>query len=241
VEELELTHQELLELTAVAAGLKPAHRLERPATIGQRLAEQLTQQGFVCVVGNFHLVTHHRHPLGDTFVRLASGSARGMQRGTYYVATRSRAIDAEALAHIEATDPGSPEIGRRLGYPPCCITAYEEIHRGHDWIAVMLRRSSTGEPGLTPCNRLARLFGEWALLPDYFPCSFSCRTSAAWAEEIARAASERGLRKYIEAAKSALAIPIDVEEDTITRLDQPYQVVRHKTGLNKPRRLTWIS
>lgn len=241
MEGLELTYQERLELTAVQAGLKPVHRVERPAVVGRKLAQQLTQLGFVCVEGRFHLVTHHRHPLGDTFVRLAPGPARGTQRGAYYVTTPSRAIDAEALACIEATNPSSHEIGRRLGYPPCCVTAYEEIHRGHDWIAVMLQRSPAGEPGLMPCNRLARLFGEWALLPDYFPCSFSCRASAAWAEEIARAASERGLRNYIEATKSALAIPIDVREDTIIRLARPRQVVHHRSGPNTSRRFTWVS
>lgn len=239
-DELGLTRQEQLELIAVRAGLKPVFRLERPAYAGCTITARLSRLGFACVEGNFHLVFHHRHPLGDTFVRTAPGAAVGRQRGVYFVAPIPRAAEAEALARVEARTPGSPEIGHRLGYPPCCVAGYEEIHRGQDWIGVMLASTPAETRGLAACNRLARLFGEWSLLPDYYPCSFNCRESAVWSSEIAHAAAGEGLRSYVEAAKYVLELEIRVEEHTITLLDHTPQTIRHRSGIKFLRTLKWL-
>jgi hypothetical protein len=162
-----------------------------------------------------------------------------MQRGVYFVALRSQLANAEALAQIEARTPGSPEIGRRLGYPACCIAAYEDIHLGSDWITTMLASTPPVRRGLAACNRLTRLFGEWTLLPDYYPCSFTCAVSAEWSSEIARAASTNGMESYVEKAKLMLALSIRVEEETITLLSNIPEIVRHKSGIKGERILTW--
>jgi hypothetical protein len=239
IQEIELACQEQIELLAVKAGLKSVQRIERPAAIGRRLATSLTRHGFCCVEATFHLVTDHWNNLGDTFVRIELGQAQGRQRTAFYIALLTEASTAAKLGRIEATTPGSLEVGRLLGYPECCIEAYEQIHRGGDWVLSMLRQTPIGVPVFSACNRLARLFGDWALLPDYYPCSFSCVATAAWSSEIVREASKEGLADYIQTSKLQLLKPIRVERDAITIADTP-STIRYHTGLTVSQRLLWV-
>jgi hypothetical protein len=238
---VELNSQELLELTAVKAGLKPVLRLERAAEDARRIEKRLLARGLILITSDFHVIQRRLHPLGDVFSQTVRGAASGRQRGIFYVAPRSHAVEAQALARIESADPGSSEIGLRLGYPPCCVAAYEDIQSGRDWVEAMLSRTPEGSVGFAACNRLARLFGGWTLLPDYFPCSFACSTSATWSAEIVRSVSDRGMLEYVAAAKAALAIPISVCGTTITQLAPSLLSVSFKTKITTRRTLRWVS
>lgn len=235
-----LSNQERLELAAVKAGLKPVQRLERTAVSADKLGKSLSNAGLVFIPADFHVIQHRSHPLGDSFMRTLPGRARGSQLGIYYVAREVYADAASSLAQLELTDPGSPEIGRKLGYPSCCIAAYEDIQSGRDWLEAMLERTSTSEPGFMACNRLARLFGGWTLLPDYFPCSFACASSAEWSAKIVSSVSDVSLQEYVTASEVALELPVKIEENTITQLDVSPRFVFHETKITKPRTLTWM-
>jgi hypothetical protein len=239
IQGIDLSSQEQIELAAVKAGLKSVQRIERPAAVGRRLATSLTRHGFCCIEATFHLVTDHYNNLGDTFVRTESGQAQGVQRTAFYIASLKETSRAAKLARVEATCPGSPEVGRLLGYPECCIEAYEEIHSSGDWVISMLSRTTLGVPVFSACNRLARLFGDWALLPDYYPCSFCCGATAAWSSEIVREASKEGLADYIETSRLQLLRPIRVERDAITIADTSAHL-RYHTGLTVPKTLMWV-
>lgn len=236
-----LSNQEQLELAAVKAGLKAVQRLERTALVATELEKSLVNQGLAFSAGNVQVVEHSAHPLGDLFMRLIPGKAQGTQQGIYYVSRPEQAEFARELARLELSDPGSPEIGRRLGYPACCVVAYADIQSGRDWLEAMLERTSAGEAGFVACNKLARLFGDWNLLPDYFPCSFACSDSAEWSAEIVESVSDIELLEYVAAAKNALELPIRIEEDTITQLDVSPRTVFHESKITKPRTLTWLS
>jgi hypothetical protein len=235
-----LSNQERLELAAVKAGLKPVQRLERTAIDAQKLAKDLIDQGLVFVAAEFQVIQHRSHPLGDEFMRIIPGRATGSQLGIYYVALQAQADAARSLARLEFSNPGSPEIGQRLGYPSCCVAAYQEIQRGRDWLESMLDRTSENEPGLVACNRLARLFGGWTLLPDYFPCSFACSPSADWCNNIVSSVSDVSLQEFVASARVALELPIRIEENTITQLTPSPQIVFHNTGIIRSRTLTWL-
>lgn len=235
-----LSNQERLELAAVKAGLKPVQRLERTAISASELGKNLINEGFVFMEAEFQVIQHRSHPLGDAFMRIIPGRAKGSQRGIYYVAREAHADDARSLASLESSDPGSPEIGRKLGYPSCCVAAYEDIQSGRDWLEAMLDRTSALEPGFMACNRLARLFGGWTLLPDYFPCSFACAPSAEWSANIVRSLSDISLQEYVTEAEVALELPIRIEANTITQLDVSPRFVSHETKITEPRMLTWL-
>lgn len=236
----QLSNQERLELAAVKAGSKPVQRLERTAINADKLAKNLIEKGFVFVAAEFHVIKHRSHPLGDAFMRIIPGRATGSQLGIYYVARKAHADAARSLARLEFSDPGSPEIGQRLGYPSCCVAAYQDIQSGRDWLEAMLDRTSESEPGFMACNRLARLFGGWTLLPDYFPCSFGCSLSADWSNKIVSSVADASLQEYVAAARVALELPIRIEENTITQLTLSPQIVFHKTKIIRPRTLTWL-
>lgn len=237
--QIELSCQEQIELLAVKAGLKSVQRIERRAAVGRRLATSLRREGFYCIEAAFHLVTDHRNNLGDTFVRTELGQAQGLQRTAFYIALLKEASTAAKLARVEATSPGSPEVGRLLGYPECCVEAYEQIHSSGNWVISMLRRTPIEAPVFSACNRLARLFGDWALLPDYYPCSFACVKTASWSSEIVREASREGLANYIGTSRLQLLRPIRVEQDAITIANTSINL-RYHTGLTVPRTLEWV-
>jgi hypothetical protein len=234
-----LSNPERLELAAVRAGLKPVQRFERTAVNAIKLGRTLVNQGFVFIEADFHVVKSRSHFLGDSFMRIIPGRAQGSERGIYYLAHAAQADDAMSLARLESTDPGSPEIGLRLGYPACCVAAYEEIQSGRDWLEAMLEHTSANDSGFMACNKLARLFGGWTLLPDYFPCSFACSDSAEWAANIVSSVSDASLQEYIAASKVALELPIRIEAKTITQLDVSPRSVFHETKIARPRTLTW--
>ncbi len=236
----QLSNQERLELAAVKAGSKPVQRLERTAIEADKLEKKLIDKGIVFVAAEFHVIEHRSHPLGDAFMRTIPGRASGSQVGIYYVARRANFDAARVLARLEFSDPGSPEIGQRLGYPACCVAAYQDIQSGRDWLESMLDHTSESDPGFMACNRLAKLFGGWTLLPDYFPCSFGCSLSADWSNQILSSISDASLKEYVAAARVALEFPIRIEANNITQLTPSPQIVFHNTKITRPRTLTWL-
>jgi hypothetical protein len=204
-----------------------------------RLQDEVPRMGLWCRLAPFHLVVARRHPLGDEFVRTASGPAPEGCRGVLYLVAHDNEDVAERLVEIESTRPGDPDVGRLLGYPPCCVAAYRDIAAGRDWVQSMLERTPEGTQAYTACNRVARLFGPWLVLPDYFPCSFACRATAAWATQVEAAARSSGLAAFVDASQRALADPVLVEPHRIRRLCDPSKSVEHATGLLRARLLTW--
>jgi hypothetical protein len=170
---------------------------------------------------------------GEYFLRLSHGSAN-LHKGIFYFAkTQSTAED---LARAEADNPNAPDIGERLGYPRCCSAAYARIAAASDWLDVMLD-ATEGDLGFAACNRVARQLGATPLLPDYFPCSFSCAVSAAWAEDLDAARRAEGFANEAESAWRNHLVPLRIDPQAVVRLDGAWL---RREGCPRPvRYLTW--
>lgn len=235
-----LTDVDRLELAALLGGLKEVVRLVRsPQAIG-KVAELAQRSGLSVFYANFVLVPVASNSFGDRFFSVSALEDVGDSSPTVlYLSKPIHLHQAERLADLELKGADSVEIGARLGYPTCCSRSYRAIESGQDWLQVMLENSSVIGPQSMPCNRIARIFGPWSLLPDYFPCSFSCKESARWAAEIGMAAEQLGLTGLISANSAAMQIPIRIDRTSILRFIDPPEIVDHQLAVADPIMLHW--
>lgn len=72
--------------------------------------------------------------------------------------------------------------GKFLGYPPCCVEKYETT-RG---MGVFYRDYIFDESNIryNEINRLCTLFNSNLLMPDFFPCSLSCKSAKEFSVKI---------------------------------------------------------
>ena len=71
---------------------------------------------------------------------------------------------------------GNP--GEALGYPTCCVNAFTRQRSLSD----SYRRYLTDPaPGAWEVNRLATIFSNGLLMPDFFPCSLACDSARKFA------------------------------------------------------------
>lgn len=213
-----LTPRELLELAALSAGIKEVVRFTiRPRTLPQ-LRLQCSKKGFDVFAPALFTRRLRKDADSNEFVDLTETCADEASLQVAYVSQRGERKMAARLYDLEHGDGTSESIGQLLGYPPCCCCSYKGIETGGDWLETMLVNTPSSAPAFAACNRCARVFGDWAVLPDYFPCSFSCRRSALLAERIDRAGQACGLTDYLNVVWRELAVPIAIAEDNIVRL-----------------------
>jgi hypothetical protein len=137
------------------------------------------------------------------------------ERVALYVARRgadaagARALDHMAADRVEGAD--TTELGRLLGYPPCCVAAYAALERR--WpnrlpIAAAARATGTFLPRL---NNLSLSRCHWVA---HVPCRYDCAASAALADAAAGALA--AVNPAIVAALDALlAAPrVYLDDDT---------------------------
>lgn len=127
-----------------------------------------------------------------------------------YVVKKGNREFADKLYTLELGDGTALEIGLFLGYPACCCRAYGAIQAGQDWLDSMLANTPKNDKLFAACNRCARLFGDWAVMPDYFPCSFSCRASRELAKQFDTASRSVGLSNYLDEAWHHLSSEIHI-------------------------------
>lgn len=85
---------------------------------------------------------------------------------------------AEALF----ADPGT-----HLGYPMCCVAKWEKVNSQRDLYQQYIFETVGG---LWELNRLAALFESGLLIPDFFPCSLSCKSAHAFVAPIVELVSK---------------------------------------------------
>ncbi len=179
-----------LERLALSAGIKPALRIQVPATQAEAAARRWRARGLaVEVVGGLIYVARRAEDaraLAEVEEPVRPGAAR-------------RAPDAEALA-------AHRELGRRLGYPACCVDAFlARVARG------VTTRAGGGEASERyvmvedALGRSARTLGRLnVLLPrrealvPFDPCRFDCALAARYAEALFEALRSRDLPRADE-------------------------------------------
>lgn len=190
------SHSVDAEWVAFAAGLKPMVRRTADPSDADAAESRLRSLGAPVVL------------------RSAVMSVGGRDAVVLYAARRLD--DAEALRALEAAITHGPgdapthrEIGRRLGFPPCCTEAFcERVARGVDRLTddgpggfsedyVAARAAWVARPGpwTNPLLMAAR-----AQLVSFYPCRYDCPVATRYA----RAVYERLRAKAPEAAAATL-------------------------------------
>lgn len=149
--------QDLLDVAAVAAGMKPAAL----AGVGYEVDAQAP--GLADALAGLGLVVTVRYPWIPACDAdgLPVWYAAALERRYMAVTVVAVAQHDRVLANLPA--PGEPvdAVGEAtlLGYPPCCATAYHHRRRRyHHLMLGMLERQADGDEA-----RMARLFGAGAL------------------------------------------------------------------------------
>lgn len=247
VTEESFTPIERLEACAVASGTKSIARLVRQSEEQSGLEELVRELNLRVVEGGFRLQKRWITSVEDEFVHVVPGLPANGERTAFYLVRPGDESCAEMLRTMELGEATGEAIGSALGYPACCSAAYLRlVERSGNWMRVMLEATPNEASGFSACNRMARLFGDWTVLPDYFPCSFVCEASQRWAERITAAVlSLRGrqaeiLRVYLEQAWDVIRRPIRVERDSLLQLGLPIRKVNLSGAVhNQERVLHW--
>jgi hypothetical protein len=248
VTEESLTPLERLEACAVASGTKAIARIVRHSENRFKLEESVRELNLRVVESGFRLRNRWKTAVEDEFVHVAPGPPAKGERTVFYLVEAGNEPCAEMLRAMELGKASGEAIGSALGYPVCCLAAYRSlVERGGNWMGAMIDATPREVQGFSACNRLARLFGEWTVLPDYFPCSFVCEESQKWAERItAGVLSLSGrqaeqLQKYLDQAWDVLRRPIRMDRDSLLQLGLPIRMVRVPEDFQGEERvLRWI-
>lgn len=198
-----------VETIAVLAGLKPALRRTVDPAGEARATQALSRQGLAVV----------------TAARRATFGAREV------VVLYAARTEADAVALREAEAPVLPgvaqagggaahlEVGRRLGFPRCCVEAFcARLSRGvdtlpdgtrhlaEDYVALRAAWAAAPDPKLNPlCMPIRRQ------LVSHYPCRYDCRPSSRYAEalatELAARAPDATAALLAELARSVALAP----------------------------------
>lgn len=163
----------VLDIASVIEGLRPLCLLHVP-----KEKEQIVEHGIASIA----LKIHHKRPLfryRDPFSRentLRTNSIQKRNDGQEWVEIW---VGLEEIDLINPTDlEGS--TGRALTYPECCCANYE----GQQSLAGYYQEYMFSlDSRFWQINRLATIFCGAMFLPDYFPCSLSCKNSKYFADK----------------------------------------------------------
>jgi hypothetical protein len=221
-----LGSRHLFEMAALLNGIKRTVRIVLEPSELAYMTATLERLKLHWGLAPFGLATSRSTNLGDCWTFPVEHNDPRLESLVVYAALDSPTT--LELAFQYETE-GSGELGALLGYPPCCITVYEEkFSEGVDWVALLLedRKSLCRAKGPAPwaANKLAYLFDGLSLLPDYFPCSLYCAGAASIGLAYRDCARSCGLEDLVEQAEQAMARPIVVWQGCML---QPIQYQTH--------------
>lgn len=233
-----LSLAEWLELAAVAARAKPLARLVlRQSDVAHLNVAARPLQ--LVVVDSGLDVRDEVAILGGSLSKVGERGSGAAGLGVHYAVRTGDVVAADRLRQLEATDGSDAEIGRALGYPECCVAAYGSITASGDWLRSLLDGTPPGVKAFAACNRMGRFLGNWAVLPDYFPCSLRCEASRQLARQLDSIGRRAGLHAELDRAWHELCRPIRVAHGEILQCAAPPRVVSLDGPAIVPRVLTW--
>mgnify|MGYP002630999734 CR=1 FL=1 len=175
-------------------GLKPAELVMLAADV-KRVVKF---EDIPVEMANAFVARHREHyqlvltaPYLKDYLMLRTRPARHADPGATVTIYASRDDSAQQLADLEANDREAiAEAGSLLGYPPCCVAAFEADFvrsRAHqdtlnDDATLRLLRSVSHAPGHPALNPLSDLE-----LLSFYPCSLRCEAAIERAREVAAA------------------------------------------------------
>ena len=112
-----------------------------------------------------------------------------------YLVTIGKLKNETYMAHECEIEGNTTEIGRLLGYPSCCVKAYDIISNFFEkWPLYYL---NTDGPGLHSnlANRLTIAWGGISPIGELYPCSLECQNAKKLGQNFFRVTKKLGLLK----------------------------------------------
>lgn len=164
---------------AFRAGLRPMLRELLPMARIESAIARYERVGLACEVASF---VYGR--TSDGWLRDHEPVSSPDARTALFVGRDRAALREAAVAEVTRTDEANVALGRLLGYPRCCVTAFVETSRQRrtpDLHAAALARTK-GRPRarLNVLDLAVFHFLPWS------PCSFECEHSLRYADALAR-------------------------------------------------------
>lgn len=140
-------------------------------------------------------------------------------KGDFFVVVIGRREeDVQMALEYENKNVSFKQFGRLYGYPSCCIEGYSNIENGEDWIVNYLKQSPINIPGYYQCNRLAVLFDENTLLPEFFPCHIACKQTRELGKQYEELLRNAGWEQRLQKIRKSLKSPILIRHGTLLQL-----------------------
>jgi len=202
----EFNMRNLCETLCILQGEKPVMRLVAAASAVPNIRRTLSGIGIHTAVSSWRLNTSYKTSLGDSYT--VNAPRQGDQNELLVVmASLDRSLAEQCLGCEEnGSVPG--ELGELLGYPKCCVEAYETISADNDWLAAILANSPLNLSYHYGANRLSYLFFERSLFYDYFPCSLDCQPTQLITQKVRQVLSNHGMTLFAESIKNEMLAPI---------------------------------
>jgi hypothetical protein len=211
---LEYTVRNVFETIAVLDGFKPVMRLVLSDEYIPLVAHELRAFGLAVSASTWGLRPAYTTSLGDVYTDIDRTGTRRCQR---VVAVARSASSADAFLQAE-TDGDHEAMGYMLGYPRCCMRAYQDLSEKRDWLTELLEHTSPHARYPHQTNRVAYLFDEHWLGFDYFPCSLLCADTKNIFETVARLARESGMHALVDQITTDLRAPILLKSGVVVQL-----------------------
>lgn len=183
---------------AFRAGLKPMFREMLAVSTLPEARERFARAGFLTEVAP-RLYGDTKDGWDDTRADLAPSAAR---QALFIGRDRAALLEAVAL-DLEKSDEADLALGRLLGYPRCCVEAFVAGSRHRK--APDVHRQSLARTEGVPRARLNTLDLAVFHFVPWYPCSFRCAPSSAYADRLAQVIAARA-PDFVASIDRALAM-----------------------------------
>ena len=127
--------------------------------------------------------------------------------------------ETSQLASDMESHANSDELGELYQYPNCCVETYSnKIEDGEFWLEVLLSNSK-GFKHSFYSNKLAYLFDEISIIPDYFPCSLNCDKTILIGKKYRDILLKNNLVEFYENIKHLLSKPIVIGDGFLLQFE----------------------
>jgi len=191
-----IEERHLLELLAVHSGLKNVMRIHIANDKEyQLLSNYCERNGLQLAHSEFRLKLSWANDLGDQFYSDVPWEDDSAEEFIAYL-TKEDVSSLHRAVRIEI-EGNNVDSGKLYGYPNCCCENYDRIANGQEWVEV-LAQNSQGTFFSPWANKLAYLVHDFALFPDYFPCSYSCEPTQELSKHYFELGVASGLSDFVE-------------------------------------------
>ncbi len=164
---------------ALRAGLRPMLRELLPVARIESAIARYARVGLACDVASIAY-----GPTADGWLRAAPPAGSDGARAALFVGRDRGALRDATAAEVSGTDEANVALGRLLGYPRCCVTAFVETSRQRRTpelhAAALARTTGRARGRLNVLDLAVFHFLPWS------PCSFECPSSMRFADALAR-------------------------------------------------------